>query len=475
MPTDAKNMHDEQPRSVRTGSDPRKLSEFMALRDEMSKLTHPARPDVDWKQVEVLSLSLFEINGVELQTCAWYTLARSHLARISGLNEGLAILAALLGHQWAQLWPQSAHARTEMINSLLQRLQKLFRTFSLGYVDVPALVLAEKRLLEIKDILRRQELSHACQMNPLIQLIRSALSRYENSPLAEDATTDDRGTGQTLVMAEQVEAPSSRLVYVIQKEPEIEVQIMEDVPASPKRWPVFLAGMATALILSTVAILGWQTLHRPEEATQAMAASVAWVPEPMTPAQIKAFRGTENGLALSKMWLPRIENQVNWITTLAPGWRLRYGQGLVDQAQALWPDEPATRELIQRWEQYQAGRTVSLSDLNSWNSGMMQLRALSAQLDALDRQKGKYLTGSELKTIVWRITSAFASAVPVEEQLRALVSASSETGVPKVNTEQVARHLDSLIHILELLSAHKNDIPVGNTPQEPIHGSSSVG
>jgi type VI secretion system protein VasL len=38
--------------------------------------------------VETLSLSLFQINGVELQTGAWYTLARSHLARVSELNEG---------------------------------------------------------------------------------------------------------------------------------------------------------------------------------------------------------------------------------------------------------------------------------------------------------------------------------------------------------------------------------------------------
>lgn len=66
-------MYDEHLRQVRTGGDPRSLPEFMALRDEMSKLTHPARPDVDWAQVEKLSLSLFEINGVELQTCAWYT------------------------------------------------------------------------------------------------------------------------------------------------------------------------------------------------------------------------------------------------------------------------------------------------------------------------------------------------------------------------------------------------------------------
>jgi type VI secretion system protein VasL len=34
----------------------------------MNKLIHPARPDVNWPHVEKLCLSLFEHNGVELQT-----------------------------------------------------------------------------------------------------------------------------------------------------------------------------------------------------------------------------------------------------------------------------------------------------------------------------------------------------------------------------------------------------------------------
>lgn len=453
-------MHDEQPRPVRTGGDPRSLSEFMALRDEMSKLMHPARPDVNWKKVEALSLSLFEMNGVELQTCAWYTLARSHLARVSGMNEGLAILTALLSHQWVQLWPQQVHARTEILNGLSQRLQKLFRTFSLGPADVPALELAEKRIQEMKDILRRQELNHACQMNPLMQLIRSALSRLENSPQSEDAPANDMMPGQTLSMVEEA-APASRLVYVIRKEPESGVQVAEDVPAPPKRWPAFMAGMATALVLSAATVFSWQALHRPDEATQAMAASVAWVPAPMTAAQIDAFRGTGKSQAHARMWIARITSQINWIKTLAPGWRLRYGQGLVSQAQALWPDDPATQALVQQWEQYQAARTLPASELNVWHDGMLQLRALSAQLDALDRQKGKYLTGSELKTIVWRITSTFASVVPAEEQLRQLVSEPGETNAPRADIEQAARHLDSLLHVLEQLPVQKVGVSAG--------------
>ncbi|EEZ5349956.1 type VI secretion protein ImpA, partial [Escherichia coli O45:H11] len=45
---------------LKTGGDPRSLPDYAALRDEISKLTHPARPDVDWCYVETLCLRLYE-------------------------------------------------------------------------------------------------------------------------------------------------------------------------------------------------------------------------------------------------------------------------------------------------------------------------------------------------------------------------------------------------------------------------------
>lgn len=451
-------MHDEQPRQVRTGGDPRSLPQFAALRDEMNKLTHPARPDVDWKQVETLSLSLFEIHGVELQTGAWYTLARSYLTRVRGMNEGLNILVALLSHQWTQLWPQPVNARAEILNGLFQRLQKLFRTWSLSPADFTALELAERHLQALDDILKRQELRHACNLRPLLQQIRSALSRLENSPLQEETTQDTALPEQVLVRGDEAAPPASQLVYVIHKDPEVKVQVAEAPPVKPKRWPAFMAGMATSMVLSAATVFGWQAMHRPDDATKSMAASVAWLPEPMTPPQIDAFRKTDNSRTESAMWLERITNQVNGIMNLSPGWRLRYGQGLVSQAKALWPNDPATRQLIKHWEQYQVARTLPASQLQGWHEGMKQLHALSAKLDALDHQKGKYLTGSELKTMVWQITSSFASAVPVEEQLRQLVTSQEDVNKNGINVERASRHLDSLNHTLGQLSNQYEDV-----------------
>lgn len=56
--------------------------------------------------------------------------------------------------------------------------------------------------------------------------------------------------------------------------------------------------------------------------------------------------------------------------------------------------------------------------LTGWAEGMRQLQRLAGQLNALDEQKGKHLTVSELKTAVFAIMQSLNRAVPLEEQLR---------------------------------------------------------
>lgn len=60
--------------------------------------------------------------------------------------------------------------------------------------------------------------------------------------------------------------------------------------------------------------------------------------------------------------------------------------------------------------------------LTGWTEGLRQLQRLAGQLNALDGQKGKHLTVSELKTAVFAIMQSLNRAVPLEEQLRELAS-----------------------------------------------------
>lgn len=434
-------MHNVQPRPVKTGSDPRTFPDFIALREEMAKLTHPARPDVNWKQAEALSLSLFEINGVELQTAAWYTLARSHLARVSGMNEGLAIINALLSHQWTQLWPQPVHARAEILNGLFQRLHKVFRTFTLSGGDRASLEQAEQQLTMLNDILVRQELKHAFQTASLFQQVHNALFRLENSPSAESAIALPV---QALAATPPEEGASgvSRLVYVIRPEPEVNVEIVHETLPPPARWPVFVAGACSALVVGGVALWGWNYAHRVDEVTGVLAASVAPLPQALSSAQIQALQQPDNAKPDPQVWLKNASSQLDKLATLPPDWAYQYGNGLLAQANALWPASHEVAEVNKQWQQRMAANALPESALTGWHDGMQQLQGLADRLNTLDGQKGKYITVSELKSSVYEMMNSFRSAVPLEEQLRVLQDQQGSTAL--ATQQQIQQHLSGL-------------------------------
>lgn len=434
-------MHNVQPRPVRTGSDPRTLPDFIALREEMAKLTHPARPDVNWKQAEALSLSLFEINGVELQTAAWYTLARCYLARVSGMNEGLAIINALLSHQWTQLWPQPVHARVEILNGLFQRLHKVFRTFTLSPGDRASLEQAEQQLTMLNDILARQELKHACQTAPLFQQVHNALIRLENGPSAEPAIALPV---QALAATSSKESASgvSRLVYVIRPEPEVNVEIVHETLPPPARWPVFLAGACSALVVGALALTGWHYAHRVDEATGALAASVAPLPQALSSTQIQTLQQSDNAKPDPKAWLENVSSQLDKLATLPPDWTYQYGNGLLAQANALWPASPEVVEVNKQWQQRMAANALPESALTGWHDGMQQLQGLADRLNTLDGQKGKYITVSELKSSVYEMMNSFRSSVPLEEQLR--VQQDQQGSASLAIQQQIQQHFSGL-------------------------------
>ncbi|MDI3360037.1 VasL domain-containing protein [Lelliottia sp. V89_10] len=436
-------MHDVHPRPVKTGHDPRALPDFIALREEMAKLTHPARPDVNWKQVEALSLSLFEINGVELQTGAWYTLARSHLARVNGINEGLAILNALLSHQWTQLWPQPVHARAEILNGLFQRLQKIFRTYSLNPADLTALEQAEKLIEAMDDILARQALKHACQTAPLMQQVRAALTRLENSSSQESLSAAITLPAQALASlpANADSAPVSRLVYVIRPEPEVNVEVIHETLPPPRRWPVFLAGACSSLVVGAMALWGWNFAHRADELSMALQASVAPLPQALTPDQIQGLRQPERVNGDPARWLKRASEQLDALAALPPGWTVQYGNALLNQGKTLWPENPEMGQMQKNWQQRLAANALPTNSLTGWYEGMQRLQMLADRLNALDGQKGKYITVSELKSNVYEMMNSFRQTVPVEEQLRQAASSPTQGADSIAQRQRIEEHL----------------------------------
>ncbi|MEI2606315.1 VasL domain-containing protein [Erwinia aphidicola] len=409
-------------RYLKTGGDPRTLPDYAALRDELGKLSHPARPDVNWHYVEKLSLALFEHNGVELQTAAWYTLARTQLGGLAGLNEGLAILEALISHQWGNLWPQQVHARVEILSGLSRRVQQMMRTLPIGYSDLSQLYRAEQQLTRLNEVLQRLELRHLSQFDALAALMHSSAVRLENS----EAAAGNSGAAQQNVVlpasarraadtAVEMTPSAVKWVYIAQPQPEANIEVMTQPPPPPGRWKPFAAGVVTMLVVGAAVIGVWQLVQRPDPLIDHLAASLSPLPVPLSEQQI-------DGLKRQNYHPQKVrehtEQQLAWLATLSPDWSFDYAQRLVRQARALSPQDAAVGKMAGEWQQQLKATALPEEAMGGWQQGMEQLQQLTAKLNALDGQRGKYITVSELKSVVYNATQAFSRSTPAEEQLR---------------------------------------------------------
>lgn len=447
-------MNDTPSRKIKTGGDPRPLADYTALRDELSKLSHPARPDVNWHYAEKLCLSLFEHNGVELQTLSWFTLARTHLAGLSGMNEGLAIMEKLISHQWGGLWPQPVHARMEILTGLSQRLQQLMRTLPLSYGDLGQLYLAEQQLTSLGAVLQRLELKHLSQLDTLRLLMHNSAVRLENSDgtpvsgavvqpgvvlpqVVFDSTKISKDTGPDSPSAGR-KGPHAAVKRAHAEKPESQQEADKSVaaPAPVKPWKPFAAGMCTMLVLSVATVWGWQALHRPEPLQAQLAASLTPLPAVIPAEQREALRQQSPS---PDDFLAQTQQQLELLDKLSPDWNIDYGRQLTEQAQSLWPEQAGP--LVQQWQQQLVAGALPVESLNGWHQGMTELQQLADRLNALDEKRGKYLTVSELKSAVFNMMTSFRQTIPAEEQLRAIHL--QEGGSPglKQQIQQVEQHL----------------------------------
>ncbi len=183
--------------TIVTGSDPRALPEFSAIREEINKANHPSQPELNWKLVESLALSIFKANGVDLHTATYYTLARTRNQGLAGFCEGAELLAAMIIHEWDKFWPQSGPARTEMLDWFNTRTGNILRQqVSFSENDLSLLYRTERALQLICDKLQQVELKRQPRVENLLYFVQNTRKRFEPQP----GNRTDIREGETLFL-----------------------------------------------------------------------------------------------------------------------------------------------------------------------------------------------------------------------------------------------------------------------------------
>jgi len=447
---------------LKTGGDPRSLPDYAALRDEISKLAHPARPDVDWRYVEMLCLRLYEHNGVELQTASWYSIARMHTTGLSGLNEGLALIVALTRHHWSVMWPLNTHARLEIITGLFNRLQKTLRAMHPDNRDnLPLLYQTETFLKALSETLARHELKQGSKVALPEAMVKGYITRLENQPVQGEASSPVTLPAQALRsdapdVQEHQTLPHSRLVYVVSEtKAESGTENTHSLQKSPPTFlKPFVAGVCAALLAVSVAIPGWQFLTQPSPAELQLRALLTPPPDVLSADQMTQLSRTPSLLNHASGWITLSGQQITRLAELPPAYNLQRSAQLLQQLWVLFPGNPRVQEMVDNWHKSVRSRALPEEAMTGWNEGMTRLQQLAERLNRLDEQRGKYMTVSELKTEVFGIMQAFNRHIPAEEQLRRYDEARNQNGSEQ-QQKQAEMALNQLINRYQVKHAGK--------------------
>ncbi|CAM4130340.1 ImpA domain-containing protein [Yersinia intermedia] len=457
-------------RTVKTGGDPRHFAEFSALRDEIGKLHHPARPDVDWGRVEQLCLALFRQNGVELQTTVDFTLARTHIAGLAGLCEGLELLAGLLSHQWSALWPPQTHARVALLAWLSDRLQQVWRTMTLCYGDLAMVYRAERALEQLCTQLQTLELKHLSKLDGVRLMLHNAALRLESAEAATDTpdrlsiplrhTTLSEPLPQAAFASAAVSEP---LVYIVNEPAPTRVQVELSPPLPPPpRWKAghgFVAGLSLMAVLMAGSFFIWQSLSS-NPLREALLTSVAPLPAPLAAKSIDELRKQTSDAELARLAGPVLQGsgtQLEQLTQLPPLWMQVQGDALLSQAQQLWPASQEVKRLSRLWQQQREAGAAPLVELKHYALAQERLRQLADRLNGLDEKKGRYMTVSELKSVVFAIQQPLTQSLPLEELLRQYQVQSESGQTPSsVLRQQIDSRFTQLLNRYALLVSSSN-------------------
>ena len=421
--------------TIVTGSDPRNLPEFSAIREEINKASHPSQPELNWKLVESLALTIFKTNGVDLHTATYYTLARTRTHGLAGFCEGAELLAAMISHEWEKFWPQGGPARTEMLDWFNTRTGNILRQqISFAESDLPLLWRSERALQIICDKLQQVELKRQPRVENLLYFVQNTRKRLEPQP-ERSADTQTQTAVRTLVYAPESTAPSAMTESVVPPLPDLpemkvavrsvaESTTAENTAISGSTVKGFIAGIACTAAVAA-ALWWWQGYPMQQQLAQvndtALGAATVWLvsPEPGSYGQ-------------------RLQQLLN-TSPLQP---LATGTEMMRTADSRWPESLQQQQATAQWNETLKTRAQSSPQLRGWLQTRQDLHAFA---DLVMQREKEGLTLSYIKNVIWQAERGLGQETPLESLLTQYQDARVQGQNTEAMEKQINERLDGVL------------------------------
>lgn len=344
---------------LHTGGDPRGLAEFGALRQEIAMMNKSGESGPDWRRVEQLAIALFRTNGMDLQSVAWYTLARGHCVGLPGLCEGVEIMTAMIRHQWPTLWPQPLSARLAIITWLSTGIQQQLKDNQPEEKDLELLWRLQSQLEQNVKTLETLAHKHLSQLDRLAIQISSMIARLGEPPTAP-AVSQSTPAISLARQAGQARSDGGEFAPLIYVPRDLTSSTALNVSFSFwERSRGFFAGMLFGLLLYSLALWGLQ-LAKPEPGKAQQIAMLAQQLTPELAGQNKNWQATIAAAALPE------EQLIYWQTA-----RLR-----LQKLTTLVASTEARRDECLSWPELEAQLVTILQPLEAMQPTEDLLRQL---------------------------------------------------------------------------------------------------
>ncbi|HEX4504019.1 MAG TPA: VasL domain-containing protein [Scandinavium sp.] len=432
--------------SITTGSDPRALPEFSAIREEINKSNHPSQPELNWKLVESLALAIFKTNGVDLHTVAYYTLARTRTQGLIGFCEGTELLAAMITHEWDKFWPQAGSARSEMLDWFNTRTGNILRQqLSFSDSDLAILHRTEVALQLLCNKLQQVELTRQPRVENLLYFVQNTRKRLEPKPKSEDILATSFAAVRTLVYApESVSSPVENQPP-LPALPDVRIAVCsgsrENSQNEKSRHTIakgFIAGLGCAAIIS--AGLWW------------------WRVYPMKQ-QLLSAQNSAQGAAL--LWLSSPDNGryatgMQHLLEASPLMSLNLGEQMRQTAESLWPEDEQQQHISSLWFKTLQTRAESSPQLSGWQQTRQDLRAFSDLLEKREQAKEGF-TLSYIKTVVYQAERSLNQDIPLEYLLTQYQEARMQGLSTEVQEQLINERLNGVLSRWMLLQENTTE------------------